>query len=838
MEHREKNKSSRSNVTDSIENYSLPNSPIQEQEYINNTSLISAKSERKSMKIEENSNFVEEACSCCKESTTSTSNILEHKLHNVVENRADRFAKSTGCLLHYLKKEQCELTRPSQGKTMRFDSKTYFVKHRKSDDKVTEDYANKNIKHQRVYLPKLQPSEAEYIRLVSENSVAAVKKYIEDHPELNINCTNFQGVSALHVSVQKRFEDMVEFLLKFTNIEIGDTALQAVRDNSIKILEMLLNALKNVSPGLEFGGAAHSTEFPLHVTPIILAAQLGRYEIIGMLLARGHTILRPHFPKCPCVACKNSFVTEDPLYTSSARLSVYRAISSPAYLVHTSCDPVLSAFLLAIELTDNAAASRHLASAYMKLRDNVRIFAVDLIGCCRTSEEVELMLKQTSGCGGRRHFVLPRLLMAVNYKQKEFVAHPNTQQVLESYWLGNWYSWKRKSSYSKACVILSRVFLIPFILVMCMVAPRHRLVKHWQIPLNKLITHATAYFVFLALVFYVSNQDKSGQKRGPPSTGAEGPLILFVCGYTWSAIRMCYIQGSRRYFTVIWHWAEAIMLILFGLTFAFWIISAVDIAENDEEDLDRKYWNQYDPTLLAEGTFCLATIFAYFRLMFLCQLNYHLGPLQVSLGKMTIDIYKYIIVFAIIISAFAAGLSRFYQYYEGMVYEDEFGMKTMQVSSFTSLTDTLNTLFWALFCMAPLESADVVIENTRDETSTLKYRENRHGYTERIGYFCFGCFEVISVIVVLNMLIATMSNTFQRVTDNAAIEWTFGRTEMYLDYMSQTTLPSPFNMIPTASGMANITDWFKNKCCKRNTVCICNKHFNHEKNILCSHTIT
>lgn len=53
---------------------------------------------------------------------------------------------------------------------------------------------------------------------------------------------------------------------------------------------------------------------------------------------------------------------------------------------------------------------------------------------------------------------------------------------------------------------------------------------------------------------------------------------------------------------------------------------------------------------------------------------------QVSLGKMTIDIYKYIIIFAIIISAFTAGLARFYQYYDGMVYEDEFGMKTVQVT--------------------------------------------------------------------------------------------------------------------------------------------------------------
>lgn len=39
-------------------------------------------------------------------------------------------------------------------------------------------------------------------------------------------------------------------------------------------------------------------------------------------------------------------------------------------------------------------------------------------------------------------------------------------------------------------------------------------------------------------------------------------------------------------------------------------------------------------------------------------------------------------------------------------------------------------------------------------------------------------FEVMSVIVVLNMLIATMSNTFQRVNDNVDIEWTFGKTEV------------------------------------------------------------
>lgn len=56
-------------------------------------------------------------------------------------------------------------------------------------------------------------------------------------------------------------------------------------------------------------------------------------------------------------------------------------------------------------------------------------FAADLIGCARTTEEVECVLKQTAGFGRVSSFTYPRLLLALDYKQKPFVADPNVQQV-------------------------------------------------------------------------------------------------------------------------------------------------------------------------------------------------------------------------------------------------------------------------------------------------------------------------------------------------------------------------------------------------------------------------
>lgn len=68
--------------------------------------------------------------------------------------------------------------------------------------------------------------------------------------------------------------------------------------------------------------------------------------------------------------------------------------------------------------------------------------------------------------------------------------------------------------------------------------------------------------------------------------------------------------------------------------------------------------------------------------------------------------------------------------------DDESKLKTEQENSFIDFKSTLKTLFWAVFCMSPVESADVIIENLPGERESETII-NQHNFTEFIGYFAF-----------------------------------------------------------------------------------------------------
>ncbi len=95
--------------------------------------------------------------------------------------------------------------------------------------------------------------------------------------------------------------------------------------------------------------SSDDAQFSPDITPLMLAAQYNRTEIVQILLINGDRITKPHDFHCKCNECLNRFKF-DSLRHAQSRLNAYRGLASEAYISLASIDPILTAFELAREL--------------------------------------------------------------------------------------------------------------------------------------------------------------------------------------------------------------------------------------------------------------------------------------------------------------------------------------------------------------------------------------------------------------------------------------------------------------------------------------------------------
>ena len=80
-------------------------------------------------------------------------------------------------------------------------------------------------------------------------------------------------------------------------------------------------------------------------------------------------------------------------------------------------------------------------------------------------------------------------------------------------------------------------------------------------------------------------------------------------------------------------------------------------------DAERHEWDAFDPNLISEGLFAAANIFSSLKLIYIFTVNPHLGPLQISLGRMVYDVMKFCFIVVLVIFSFACGVNQLYWYY-------------------------------------------------------------------------------------------------------------------------------------------------------------------------------
>lgn len=99
-------------------------------------------------------------------------------------------------------------------------------------------------------------------------------------------------------------------------------------------------------------------QFSEEITPLILASQQNRFEVVMALLLKGETIERPHKCHCTCADCDEQ-ARRDELKFARSRLNAYRALSSEAYISLSSDDPILTSFRLRREIQQVANEEKY-----------------------------------------------------------------------------------------------------------------------------------------------------------------------------------------------------------------------------------------------------------------------------------------------------------------------------------------------------------------------------------------------------------------------------------------------------------------------------------------------
>ena len=529
-----------------------------------------------------------------------------------------------------------------------------------------------------------------------------------------------------------------------------------------------------------------SATYTPDITPLTLAAHKNNYEILKLLIDRGASMPSPHDIKCCCSACLLAS-KQDSLRFSLSRLNAYKALASPSLIALTSADPILTAFMLSNQLKKLSKMESQYCKEYTALRDQVQGFSTSLLDHARSSYELEVMLNynsdQTVWTPGD-YQTLERLKLAIKCKQKSFVAHPNVQQLLSSIWYEGVPGFRRKNIFFQSFTIFRLCLMYPFYCIAYMIAPDSVWGEVIKNPFIKFICHSSSYIVFLMLLAMASQRieyliveltgtllddddlfmvvkEWEKKERGSLPSIVETVIILWQVCLLWRDIKLVYQQGLEEYLLNLWNLADVFTNFCFIswiiLRFTSYYLVQVELEEGLNPYIPRDQWQTYDPYLISEGLFGAGMVSSFLKIVQILSVNPHLGPLQISLGRMVMDIFKWVGLSLLVLFAFACGLNQLLWYYAELERKEcrpELGMASKHAACliwrrFSNLFETTQTLFWAVFGLVQL--SDFELTGIKD-------------FTRFWALLMFGCYVSCNVIVLLNMLIAMMSNSYQTIS--------------------------------------------------------------------------
>ncbi|UYV71863.1 hypothetical protein LAZ67_9000785 [Cordylochernes scorpioides] len=376
--------------------------------------------------------------------------------------------------------------------------------------------------------------------------------------------------------------------------------------------------------------------------------------------------------------------------------------------------------------------------------------AIDLLSIVAANNNVAVILR------AHDNRKIQFLDILIELQRKQVVAQPAVQSYLADQWMGSldWSIWK--------LILLFILFIFfPILWIICSLPLGH---KYCQVPIIKFMSHLVSHIFFIVLlcfeiVFPLNPLDEATFTLIP--NYIEWLLVAWFLGMVVSEFTNENDRAGLGF----------IKIVIIALTMIAIIAHIVALCYSEVR-------KQLIVLYIRNQLLGIGLLLSFLEFLNFLTFHHLFGPWAVIIRDLMKDLLRFLAILLIFLMGFSLHLCAIYQ--PAFCPHDN---KTLASSGrrHQTLLQTFEMLFFALFNLV--------------EPDYLPNLYLSPSFARFIMKFVFGIYLMITVVVLINLLIAMMSNTYQRIEAQSDTEWKFGRAKLIRNMNKMSPTPAPINLV-------------------------------------------
>ena len=187
--------------------------------------------------------------------------------------------------------------------------------------------------------------------------------------------------------------------------------------------------------------------------------------------------------------------------------------------------------------------------------------------------------------------------------------------------------------------------------------------------------------------------------------------------------------------------------------------------------------------------YSVATTVSVIQLFYWFQLNDKLGPVVISASQVLLDVFTISSMYVIFLVAFSGGIifiigtEKVAQSFRVQFLRPYSNRSLEEPGYMYNFAKTMEVLFWQ--SLSPEDPQKGLAEKSLSSLSSTIFIKT-----------LMAVFQTIIIIVFMNLLVAVMNATVQKIQEKKELYWMFARSSVWIRFFDDNcALPPPFNLI-------------------------------------------